>query len=140
MHLFGIQQLHKTFRTDLKIPEFFLDDCSLVANPRDNGRGMIRPRMDAILFAQLGKESDANYEPLCAPSNPLWVCQQKLTLDVISEDMDHLQTVEEPLEVVVTYALKYGERAGIDLNLVVLRKDAPGLEAESEEALAAMSK
>lgn len=54
--------------------------------------------------------------------------------------MDRLQTVEEPLELVVIYALKYGERAGRDLNLVVLRKDAPGLEAESEEVLAAMSK
>ncbi|BCS20800.1 uncharacterized protein APUU_21232A [Aspergillus puulaauensis] len=53
--------------------------------------------------------------------------------------MDRLQTVEEPLEVVVTYALKYGERAGRDLNLVVLRKGTPGLEAESEEVLAAMT-
>lgn len=51
-----------------------------------------------------------------------------------------MQDMKEPLEVVVTYALKYGERAGIDLNLVVLRKDTPGLEAGSEEVLAAMSK
>lgn len=106
---------------------------------------MIRQRMDAILFAQLGKvkkahQSDGSYEPFCAPSNPLWVCQQKVTFDVVSEEMTDMQDMKEPLEVVVTYALKYGERAGIDLNLVVLRKDTPGLEAGSEEVLAAMSK
>lgn len=48
--------------------------------------------------------------------------------------------MEGPIEVAVTYALKHGERAGIDLNLVVFGKDTPGLEGESEEVLAAMSK
>lgn len=105
---------------------------------------MIRPRMDAILFGQLGKvkkahQSDGGYEPLCAPSNPLWICQQNFTLDVVSDDIAGMQDMEGSIEVAVTYVLKHGERAGIDLNLVVFRKDTPGLEGESEEVLAAMS-